>query len=107
MLTELISAIQLGREAFSFTKDLIKETVPESQQKRIAMEKVEEAEKALKLAEAKVAQELKYHLCRCTFPPQIMLDISQRGSDPLFECPRCKRTEHMGHGPDAFIPENY
>jgi hypothetical protein len=31
------------------------------------------AESALHRSDAKLAQELDYHLCRCTFPPSIML----------------------------------
>jgi hypothetical protein len=43
-----------------------------AEKKEIAT-KLEEAEHALELSNAKLAKELGYHLCQCQFPPKIML----------------------------------
>lgn len=104
MLPELITALQLGREAFSFSKDLIKETVPESPNKVKAEEKFEEAEKAFRIAEANAARDLGYSICRCTWPPQIMLRIAGNEEVEISECPNCHQRENIGgqidSGPD-------
>lgn len=106
MLTELISALQLAREAFSFSKDLIKETVPESSQKVKAEKKFEEAEKAFRIAEANAARDLGYSICRCTWPPQIMLRVGGKEEVEISECPNCHQRETIGgqidSGPDYF-----
>ena len=49
--------------------------------------KLEEVEQTAKLAEAQIAQGLGYEICRCTFPPQIMLSIGEQE-----QCPKCRRT---------------
>ena len=57
------------------------------------LEKKQELEKALKEAEEKfgagkalIAKELGYVLCRCSFPPQIMLTV---GDEYHWKCPEC------------------
>ena len=57
-----------------------------------ALEKAEQAERKLKIAEAQAAQDLEYELCRCTFPPQIML--SKDGT--RWECPKCGSERDTG-----------
>ncbi len=71
-------AIRIAKDA----KDLLPKKKREPLEK-----KLEEAERAAKLAEAQIAQGLGYELCRCTFPPQIMLSIGEQE-----QCPKCKRT---------------
>lgn len=52
----------------------IKDLLPDGQNKDKVNKKIEEAERLLKIGDAKVAQELGYSLCKCTFPPQIMIE---------------------------------
>ena len=51
---------------------------------------IKEADTAFKLAESEIAQNLGYQLCRCTWPPQIMLSIEQEEHGEKFQCPKCK-----------------
>ena len=78
---------QLLKEALSMAKS-VKDVLPEGDQKDSVQKSLEGAERATKLAEAQMAQGLGYSLCRCTFPPQIMLSI---GVDDE-QCPNCKKT---------------
>jgi len=55
------------------------------------------AEDALKRSEASAAQALGYLLCKCTFPPQIMLWREQEGA---FVCDRCEHRSGKAYRPD-------
>lgn len=60
-------------------------------------EEIAKAEKALQLKEADLAKSLGYQLCRCTFPPQIMLWKEDRQKSVCEKCgkvhpPECTRT---------------
>lgn len=79
------TAFELGSQALSMLKS-VKDMLPNSPQKEVAAQKISEAEKAFKIAEAKVAQELGYPLCKCTWPPQIMLATQKNFR---FKCPKC------------------
>jgi hypothetical protein len=57
----------------------------------------DQVEAAAKVAEAEIAKALGYELCKCQFPPVVMLTVgyvsrkfarSQEG-DPVYECPKC------------------
>jgi hypothetical protein len=50
-----------------------------------------DAEKEFRLAEAKIAQELGYPICRCNWPPEIMRSIGMGEYGDSFQCPACKR----------------
>jgi hypothetical protein len=52
-------------------------------------QKIAAAKDALKRADAALAQQLGFELCRCTYPPQIMLWHEQ---EKVTKCPRCGRT---------------
>lgn len=65
-------AIKYVKDAFDVAKN-IKELLPDSAEKRSAIEALEQAEKNFKIAEAHAAKELGYPICKCTWPPQIML----------------------------------
>jgi hypothetical protein len=58
--------------------------LPRGADKDALANKIEEAEEALKRSDAKLAKELGYKLCKCTFPPQIMLWSERRKA---FVCP--------------------
>jgi hypothetical protein len=51
------------------------------------------AESSSKIAEAEVAKALGYELCKCAFPPTIMLTVGQHLGrpkiGPVYECLKC------------------
>lgn len=61
---------------------------------------MEEADNKLCVAEAQLAQAPGYPLCRCTFPPTLMLavgagwDIRQQARIDIHECPVCGRDDN-------------
>lgn len=84
----LRSAIGLVRDA----RDLKQ---PDAMQTRAIEDALQTAEKAARIAEAEIAKALGYELCKCEFPPNIMLTVgyhNERGGGrkgPVYECPRC------------------
>jgi len=84
------------KTAFSLCKEVIdllkkaKEIIPNGIEKKTIDSKIEEAEKSFKIAESKLAQELGYQLCRCTWPPQIMICIEHEEYGDKVQCPNCK-----------------
>jgi predicted RNA-binding Zn-ribbon protein involved in translation (DUF1610 family) len=84
-IESLKAALQLGGQALSLLKSA-RDLLPKSPQKEAISQKLEEAEKAFRIAEAKAAQELGYPLCKCTWPPQIMLAMKKKLH---FKCPEC------------------
>jgi len=103
--TAISTFINAGRSAISLFKE-VKELLPDGKQKTEAINKIEEAERALQIAEAKAAKEMGYQLCKCTFPPQIMLfDKAQN----IYKCqnPACGYEEPVRYdirrGSKSFI----
>jgi hypothetical protein len=90
MFTELSAAlgsVKAVLDVLKGTKDLL----PESPEKQAATVSLDAAERALRIAEAKAAEELDYHLCRCTFPPADRTSNARRIL-PLPEMPpQCPR----------------
>ena len=84
--------LSLFRDAIGLAKD-VKSSLPDGEKKRTIEESLEKAEQSAKLAEAQVAQALGYSLCKCTFPPQIMLSQGMRPTAYLeaecLKCPKC------------------
>jgi len=71
-VTEVGAWVTAGKSAL----DLLKSAwslMPKGEERNALEQKIEEAEQALKKSDAKLAKELGYKLCECTFPPQIML----------------------------------
>ena len=96
------TALDLGGKAISLVKK-VKDLLPNSPEKEAASQTLEEAEKAFKIAEAQAAKELDYHLCKCTWPPQISLSIGY-GDDEYteqFKCPKCGM---IWPGPEPDLP---
>ncbi len=52
------------------------------------------AERKLKIAEAQVASELEYELCREHFPPEVM----RSKDDQNWKCPKCENHKYTGMG---------
>ncbi len=65
------------------------------QQDKALDEALDHAVRTAAIAEAEVAKALGYELCKCQFPPTIMLTVGYKldrgkaGSGPVYECPRC------------------
>lgn len=102
-IAALISAVELGNKAISLFKKTI-ELIPNGPEKEVVDKSFNEAEKAFKLAEVKTAQELGYQLCKCTWPPQIMLSIGYEEYDEKFKCPKCNRIWPPAEPP---LPNNW
>ena len=60
-------------------------------EKEIASRKLAEAEEKFKIAQTQIAKGLGYELCRCTWPPQIMLYAGEAEYGEKFRCPACGR----------------
>jgi hypothetical protein len=75
-LTAAISALDILKTGLGL--------LPKGANKDALAKKIEEAEEALKRSDAKLAKELGYKLCKCTFPLQIML---WREQGKAYVCP--------------------
>ena len=71
-------ALQVMREALPF--------LPDGSKKEELQSKIANATDALKRSDAALAKNLGYQLCRCKFPPEIMLWDKEKESDI---CPIC------------------
>lgn len=85
----LQTGFQLFKDAIGWAKNA-KDKLPDGSQKTSVEESLAQAEKTGQLAEAQIAKALGYHLCHCSFPPQIMLTIGydEHGREQ-FRCPKC------------------
>ncbi len=87
-ITAFTSALQLVKEGIQFLRQ-VKDLLPTDAKRQEAEERLNVAERSLQMAEAQVANELGYRLCKCTWPPQIMLSRGSKEYDEIFECPLC------------------
>jgi hypothetical protein len=77
----------------------IKDLLPKGETRAKAEAQIADAETQLQTTEAELAKGLGFRLCRCTFPPQIMLwNKDQRASF----CPKCGDR----HPPKQNPPQN-
>lgn len=60
-------------------------------EKEEASRKFKEVEEKLQVAEAQIAKGLGYELCKCTWPPQIMLHAGDTEYGEKFRCSACGR----------------
>ena len=60
-------------------------------EKEEASRKLLEVEEKLQVAEAQIAKGLGYELCKCTWPPQIMLHAGEAEYGEKFRCSACGR----------------
>lgn len=84
-IKEAFETFSTAIAAFKSAKDLL----PDSKEKKAAEEAMEKAASTAKLAEAQAAQALGYPLCRCNWPPTIMLIKTQGGRQSVYHCARC------------------
>lgn len=96
---EAMQGVKLGlslfSEALGLAKD-VKDALPESGSKDAIEKSIAEADKAARIAEAQIANALGYKLCKCTFPPQIMLSNGYKEKNYSYEeehiCPKCNKS---------------
>jgi hypothetical protein len=96
-----VTAVSAAKTAFDAVRSaigLVKETkdlLPEGEKKAAITVALATAESSAGIAEAEVAKALGYELCKCTYPPTIMLTVGEHngrtklGVGPVYECPRC------------------
>ncbi len=96
----ILEQIKGGLSMFRAAIGAVKEAstlLPESNEKEAATRTLEEASKAAQMSEATIAQAFGYELCRCEFPPTVMLKVGfkmrygTRDIDDVYECPKCKQ----------------
>lgn len=91
----MIEEIKTGLESVATAIQILKagaKLLPNDQQQQTEQQ-ISSAERQLRLAESQIAQGLDYDLCRCTFPPQIMLYNRQENANI---CPSCGNTNSLG-----------
>jgi hypothetical protein len=99
-LASITEMFGLFRSALGAVRD-VKDLLPAHQQKPIE-ETLKKAELVASTAEAKLAVELGYQLCRCTWPPQVMVRTNagrMLGSgksayrNETWQCAACEKTD--------------
>jgi hypothetical protein len=87
-MDELLMYFTYGKNAIDIVKGLLS-LLPKGDKADQAKIEIEKADAALDTSKAELAKKLGFHLCRCQFPPPIMLwDNNQR----VNVCPECGNT---------------
>ncbi|MER8521188.1 hypothetical protein NKI48_13715 [Mesorhizobium sp. M0644] len=89
-------AFDTVRGAFGMMKD-VKDAMPKGDNSSAVTLAIEKSERQFAIAEAELAKGLGYQLCKCEFPPTIMLTVGYGmggkttpvGDGPVHECPKC------------------
>jgi hypothetical protein len=87
-IDQLKVALEAVRVALGVVRD-VRDTLPSDKSTAAIDQAIQKAERATALAEAEIAKGLGYHLCKCTFPPQIMLFTRISGQSRVYNCPSC------------------
>ena len=97
-LQDVSDIFRISKDALEIMKNAAA-FLPKGETRDEAERKIQAAEEALHRADAKLAKDLDYKLCQCTFPPQIMLSTGRHPvhDKEIFECPRCKKQEPSEH----------
>jgi hypothetical protein len=91
----LKTAFDTFKSAVGLVKEIRQIAGGTPQQSKAVDEALEHAEQSAAIAEAEVAKALGYELCKCQFPPTIMLTVGRKleragaGTGPVYECPKC------------------
>jgi hypothetical protein len=89
------AAFDAFRSAISGVREIRKLGDGSEQQRKVVDDALDLAERTAAVAEAEVAKALGYELCKCQFPPMIMLTVGYKtgrgygATGPVFECPNC------------------
>jgi hypothetical protein len=91
---EIMAYIRASKDVLDLFKSLAG-LMPKGAHAEQTQQRVAEAERALKAAEAQLAKTLGYNLCQCTFPPQIMLSKGRHPTQDreVFKCGECGKQE--------------
>ena len=91
---DIASAFVMVKEALGLAK-AAKDLLPDSPQREASDLAFDKASRAVELAEAQIAEQLGFDLCKCSFPPAISL----RQPDGTHRCPKCGRNTDEDHEP--------
>lgn len=94
-MDEILLYLQASKQVLDILKTL-GGLLPKGQDHAAMQRRLAEAENALRASEVQLAKALGYHLCQCTFPPQIMLSkgYHEAHSDTeVFVCAACNKQE--------------
>ena len=97
-IPDLTEWVRAGTSTLQIMKAMI-DLMPAGTDRNAAQEKMDEAAESLAFAETQLAKALGYHLCQCTFPPQIMLSIGRHPEygEEIFKCRKCSKQEPSEH----------
>jgi hypothetical protein len=88
-LKTITDGISLLGTAVSTVKAVV-DILPKQDKEEVS-KKLLEVEQQIKAAEAQIASGLGYELCKCTWPPQIMLYAGEAEYGEKVRCPACSR----------------
>jgi hypothetical protein len=95
VFADLVEYLGAAKTALDILKGIQSE-LPKSEQSDKAHEQIAKAETSLQLSQAELAKALGYKLCRCAFPPPIML---WKKDQRVHVCPDCG--DHYPHRPEV------
>lgn len=81
--------VSLLGSTVSTAKSVI-DLLPRREKEKVS-KNLHEVEEKLQIAQAQIAKSLGYELCKCTWPPQIMLHAGDVEYGEKFRCPTCGR----------------
>ena len=87
-MTDLLTALGALNKVVGILKSA-KDLLPSGDDKKKIEAEIERSEQELKLAEVEMAKGFNYPLCKCTFPPNIMLFQKEDGN---YKCQSCNAT---------------
>jgi hypothetical protein len=95
LLKDALDAMKGVLEFFKLTRDLSKD----DKEKAALGVTIESAEKKMRAAEAQIAQAFGYEICKCTYPPQIMLSVGHHPvhGNEMFSCAKCGAKRPTDH----------
>ena len=95
-IKELVEFFTLGKTAIDMIRAAAELLPPNKKKEGLAT--VAAAQQALEASKAELASRLGHKLCKCTFPPQIMLWNERRKSDI---CPNPSCGREVSYGPKS------
>jgi hypothetical protein len=108
------AAFDSVRSAISMVKDVRSLGGGSQQQQKAIDQALTVASSNTAIAEAHMAQALGYELCRCEFPPTPMITVGyftishqggHKAGEPVYECPKCGRTNAGPFGYERTEPK--
>jgi hypothetical protein len=93
--TAVKAAFDAFKSAVGMVREIRKATGGSPEQAKALDAALDHAVSAAAIAEAEVAKALGYELCKCQFPPTIMVTVGHKSArhknavGPVYECPKC------------------